>query len=484
MEMIPLPQISVGAIAPELTLVAAAMIILMLEVFTISKGRDNLAYVALAAVGVAGYLVIESLGSPMTTFSKMYVVDDFSGFIKLVCLLGAGMTILMSVKYTKDEGIDGGEYYSLLLFATTGMFFMVSGADLITIFLGLETMSISLYALAGYARGRLASNEASIKYFILGALSSAFMLYGMSMIYGAAGVTNLHEIARIIGQNKENIHLVMLGGGLVLIGFAFKISAVPFHMWTPDVYQGAPTPITAFMSAGPKAAAFAAFIRVFSDALISLQYQWWIIVWILAVLTMTVGNLIALSQENIKRMFAYSSIAHAGYLLVGFTAGGKLGESAMLFYLLIYTFMNIGAFAIVAIVGQQGEERTSVSDFAGLGYRHPLLGLAMVALLFSLAGIPPTAGFWGKYYLFTAALDQGYVWLAILAALNSVIAVFYYLRVIVVMYMREEKGESLPQNAFPASIVVVILVAIYGSVLLGITPGGYLALAASSSLAH
>ncbi|MDH5509383.1 MAG: NADH-quinone oxidoreductase subunit N [Nitrospinota bacterium] len=483
MDRIPMPEINLGAVAPEMTLAVAAMIILMLEVFSTNKGKDHLAYIALAAVGVAGYLVIGSLGAPLTTFSGMYVVDNFSGFVKLVCLLGAGMTILVSVNYIKDEGIDGGEYYALLLFATIGMFFMVSGADLITIFLGLETMSISLYALAGYTRRRLASNEASMKYFILGALSSAFMLYGMSMIYGATGETGLRDIAQVIGKSKDNIHLVILGGGLLLVGFAFKISAVPFHMWTPDVYQGAPTPVTAFMSSGPKAAAFAAFMRVFSEALISLHYQWWIIVWILALITMTVANLIALNQTNIKRMLAYSSIAHAGYLLVGFTAGGKMGVSAALFYLLIYTFMNIGAFAIVTIVGRAGEECSNVEDFTGLGYRHPLLGLAMVALLFSLAGIPPTAGFWGKYYLFTAALDQGYVWLAVLAALNSVVAVFYYLRVMVVMYMRTEKGESLPKDAFSTPMVVAILVAIYGSVLVGITPGGYLAMAAASGFA-
>ena len=482
MDKIPFPQIQLGAIAPEIILLTAAMIILMLEVFSTNREKDRLAYVALASVIASAFLVFGMFGKPITTFSGMYVVDDFSTFLKLVCLLGSGMTMLISTQYLKNEKMEGGEYYALLLFATIGMFFMISGADLITIFLGLETMSVSLYALAGYTRGRAFSNEASMKYFILGALASAFLLYGMSMIFGATGATVLSVISQQITRNSENVHLMILGGGLMMVGFAFKISAVPFHMWTPDVYQGSPTPVTAFMSAGPKAAALGAFIRIFSGPLATLHYQWWIIVWILAVLTMTIGNLMALTQNNIKRMFAYSSIAHAGYLLVGFTAGGESGSSSILFYLLIYTFMNIGAFAIVTIVGGEGEEKVNVANFAGLGYRHPLLGLAMVTLLFSLAGIPPTAGFWGKYYLFIAALDQGYVWLVVAAVLNSVIAVFYYLRIIVVMYMRDEKGEAMSATAMAPSIVAAILVAIYGSLLVGVAPGGYLALAASSGL--
>jgi len=483
MPSLPIPQIHLSAIGPELVLVVVATVVLLLEVFATRKGRDHLAYIALGGTLAAAALCFRMTGEPWSTFSGMYAVDNFSTFFKLVCLLGTGMTILVSVKYNKTENIDGGEYYALLLYATAGMFFMISGADMMTIFMGLETMSISLYALAGYTRKRPASNEASMKYFILGSVSTAFLLYGMALVYGATGSTKLAAIGEVIAVQSANWPIMMLGAVMLIVGFGFKIAAVPFHMWTPDVYQGAPAPVTAFMSAGPKAAAFAAFFRVFYEAFPALQADWWQILWILAVITMTLGNVVALRQNDVKRMLAYSSIAHAGYLLVGFTAGGPLASSAMLFYLLVYTFMNIGAFAIVTVVAREGESRTAFADYTGLGYKHPLMGVAMVALLFALAGIPPTAGFVGKFYIFTAALKQGFVVLAVIAVLNSVISVFYYLRLTVVMYMRGEEGEDLPPLIFAPSLVVALVVAMYGTLWLGVMPSGYLAFARDAFLA-
>ncbi|VAX20529.1 NADH-ubiquinone oxidoreductase chain N [hydrothermal vent metagenome] len=484
MTAIPIPDISLGAIASEITLVISAVVVMMLEVFAEKKGRDHIAYISLVGVIVACFITFRLAGDPSwTTFSGLYVVDRFGQFFKLICLLGTGMTILVSVKYNKDENIDNGEYYALLLFATSGMLFMVSGSDMITIFMGLEVMSISLYALAGYTRKRARSNEASVKYFILGSLSTAFLLYGIALIYGSTGSTQIDIIAKAVSSGSGVEAVLDLGIVMLMIGFAFKVSAVPFHMWTPDVYQGAPTPVTAFMSAGPKAAAFAAFFRVFNVAFPSLQTDWWVIIWILAVATMTCGNVIALLQNDVKRMLAYSSIGHAGYILVGFVAGGALGSSAILYYMLVYTFMNIGAFAIVTVVGRKGEEKTKFSDFTGLGYRYPLMAVALVIFLFSLAGIPPTAGFVGKFYIFMAALKQGYVYLAIIGVLNSVISIFYYLRLSVVMYMRDEPGEDLPPLVFAPSLIAAMIVAIYGSLWLGIMPAGYISFAQSAFLA-
>ncbi len=483
MTNIPMPDIKLSAIGPEMVLVITAMVVLVMEVFAAKKGKDHLAYLSLLGVLAASALTMKLQGDAWTTFSGMYVVDNFGMFFKLICLLGLGMTILVSVKYNQDEGIDAGEYYAMLLFATSGMFFMISGSDMITIFMGLEVMSIALYILAGYTRARTLSNEASMKYFILGAVSSAILLYGMALMYGATGSTKLEAIGAAISADSVNINVLILGAVLMLVGFGFKVAAVPFHMWTPDVYQGAPAPVTGFMSAGPKAAAFAAFLRVFNEALPALQADWWVLIWILAVLTMTLGNLAALMQNDVKRMLAYSSIAHAGYILVGFVAGGELGSSSILFYMLVYTFMNIGAFAVVTVVSRAGEKKTAISDYTGLGYKYPLMAIVLVIFLFALAGIPPTSGFMGKLYIFLAALKQGYVFLAIIAVLNSVVSVYYYLRLSVVMYMRDEKAEDLPALNFAPSLVAALAIAVYGSLWLGVAPAGYIAFAEAAFLA-
>ena len=469
MTQIPTPDIHLAAIAPEITLTVVAILLLMVEVFSVKKGGDHLGYLALSGVLFAGWLTFPMTGTAYTTFSGMYVVDNFSTFMKLVLLLATGLTILISIRYSEEERVDSGEYYALLLLTTVGMFFMASGSDMMTIFMGLEVMSISLYVLAGYTRGRPEANEASLKYFILGALSTGFLLYGMALVYGATGSTKLSEIGSAVSSMSGNTVMLIVGASMILLGFAFKVAAVPFHMWTPDVYQGAPTPITAFMSAGPKAAAFAAFLRIFAEAFGSLRGEWWEIIWILSVVTMTVGNVVALKQDNVKRMLAYSSIAHAGYLLVGFVTASERGSSGMLVYLLVYTFMNIGAFAVVSIVGSRRDERTSFSDYAGLGAKYPLLAATLAIMLFSLAGIPPTAGFIGKFYIFMAAMEEGFYVLAIIGVINSVVSVFYYLRLTVYMYFKDGEGEKV-KLTFAPTAVVALAVSVYGVLWIGINP--------------
>jgi NADH-quinone oxidoreductase subunit N len=343
------------------------------------------------------------------------------------------------------------------------------------IFLGLEVMSIPVYVMAGFSRRRMKSNEAALKYFLLGAFASGIFLYGIAMIYGATGATDLAAVRAA----WKPAPLALAGVGLLLVGFGFKISSVPFHMWTPDAYEGAPTPVTGFMAVGVKAAAFAAFLRVFvvgfdlsADKVNSL-------LWVFAVATMTVGNLAAIAQHNIKRMLAYSSIAHAGYVLVGMVAGTAAGQGAMLSYLLAYAFMTLGAFAVVILLVRDGEEREEISDFAALGYRRPALGLAMTLFMLSLGGIPPTAGFTGKFYVFRAALEAGYTWLVILAVLNSAASMFYYLRVIGVMY-RSEPTRDLRATGPSAACGLALAVSAAATIVLGIFPAGALDLAVRS----
>jgi NADH-quinone oxidoreductase subunit N len=490
MELI-IPTINFSAIYPEIIITVFSLIILMLQAFTPVRGKDYFAYVSLIGILIAAVVVTYCPSAfevklIENSFSGMWVVDNYSRFFKLIFLLGSGLTILISINYVAHEGIQHGEYFALILFATLGMMIMASGADLVVIFLGLELMSISLYVLAGCTRSRMISNESALKYFLLGSFATGFFLYGVALLYGATGTTAIKGLSEIITKTGSQGHIEIIGMALLIIGFGFKIASVPFHMWTPDVYQGAPSPITAFMSAGPKAAAFAAFARVFVLALPSLQGEWVALVWILAVLTMTVGNIIALVQDNIKRMLAYSSIAHTGYILVAFLSAGELGIAGILYYLLAYTFMNIGAFAIITVLSGKGEEKIHIQDYAGIGYKHPIAAIAMSLFLFSLAGIPPTAGFMGKFYIFSAAIKQGYLGLAIIGVINSVISVYYYLRVTVAMYMKEAEPvapSETPAIVFSPALVVGVLISVYGVLRLGIFPTEYIALVKQSFLA-
>ncbi|HEU0265266.1 MAG TPA: NADH-quinone oxidoreductase subunit N, partial [Geobacterales bacterium] len=427
--------------------------------------------------GYSAYTAYLCWGMSFTGFNGAVIQDNFSLFFKGIFLLCAALTVLISDYYFKREECNHGELYPMILFATAGMMLMASGTDLMTIFLGLELLSVSLYILAGFNRKNVKSNEAGLKYFLLGAFSTGFLLYGMALIFGATGSVRLDKIAS--AALRPEVHgntLFLVGMILMAVGFSFKIAAAPFHMWTPDVYEGAPTPITAFMSAGPKAAGFAAFIRVMLVAMPLLKYDWTSLIAILAVITMTVGNLIALNQDNIKRMLAYSSIAHAGYALVGFTAANQVGVAGILFYLLSYTFMNIGAFAIIILVGKKGDANNNVMDYAGLASRRPVLAAVMAIFLFSLAGIPPFAGFMGKFYLFGGAIQAGYLWLAIIGVLNSAASVYYYLRVMVYMYMKEPEQDFAWAKTTPA-IFVALSIALAGVVIPGLLPQSLLSLA-------
>lgn len=478
METIVIPAINMAVIAPEVILSLFAMAVLLINVFVKSESKGYLGYLSIAGIVVSLFSLVSGWGNPTEAFSGTIVQDNFAIFFKGIFLISAAMSILITDKYLVREECNQGEIYPLILFATVGMMLMAAGTDLMTIFLGLEVLSVSLYILAGFNRGSLKSNEAGLKYFLLGSFSTGFLLYGMALIYGATGTTKVAKIATVIAQTGIGTSNIMLLAGVLLMatGFAFKIAAAPFHMWTPDVYEGAPTPMTAFMSVGPKAAGFAAFLRVFLVALPALQPEWTWLIWGLAVLTMTVGNITALYQQNIKRMLAYSSIAHAGYVLVGFTAGNAVGTAGILFYMLSYAFMNIGAFAIIILVGKKGEANNNVSDYAGFGYKHPMLGIAMCIFLFSLAGIPPAAGFIGKFYLFSGAIQAGYIWLAIIGVLNSAASVYYYLRVMIFMYFKEPTEEFEWVKLTPA-FVICLIIAVAGVLIPGVLPGVFLELA-------
>jgi len=471
MDMITLPAINLTPILPEIFLSVLAMVLLLINVFSPNGQKSYLGYISFIGVVAAGVLVGAGWGGYIPSFSGSVVLDNFATFFKMIFLVSAGLSILICDQYMEREGCNHGELYPMILFTVVGMMLMASGTDLMTIFLGLEVMSVSLYVLAGFNRDNLKSNEAGLKYFLLGAFSTGFLLYGMALIYGATGTTQIAKIAVAVGQISLPSSNIMLVAGmfLMLTGFAFKIAAAPFHMWTPDVYEGAPTPMTAFMSAGPKAAGFAAALRIFLVALPTLQVEWSQVLWILAVLTMTIGNITALRQDNIKRMLAYSSIAHAGYALVGFTAGNGTGTAGILFYMLSYAFMNIGAFAIIILIAKKGETNGNVQDFAGFGAKHPLLAAAMSIFLFSLAGMPPTAGFIGKFYLFSGAIQNGYIWLAIIGVLNSAASVYYYLRVMVFMYMKDST-EEFDWMQVTAPMALCVAISVIGSLIPGIVP--------------
>jgi len=468
------PSVSWGAMFPLLVITATGLLVLTLGLFASPAHRDRLAILSLAGVGVAAIALVERRGVSEIVFNGMLAADGFAWFFNLLFLLVAGLTFLISMPYARWLGVDQGEYYALLLFSTLGMMIMASSLDLISIFLGLETLSISLYILAGFLRERLESNEAAVKYLLLGAFASGFVLYGIALVYGATASTNLKRVAEVVASGRvTSPTLLIIGTGLLIIGFAFKVASVPFHMWTPDVYEGAPTSVTAFMIAGTKSAAFAAFLRVLMTALPALQADWGRILWVLAVVTMTVGNVVAIAQSNIKRMLAYSSIAHAGYILVALVAGNKLGSGSVLFYLVAYTFMNLGAFAVVIALAHQDRERVTIDDYAGLGLKYPFLGAAMALFMFSLAGIPPTGGFMGKFYIFSAAIQAKYIGLAIIGVLNSVTSVYYYLRITVVMYMGQGEAEPAGGRLSPA-LGLAVFIAVLGTLGLGLLPSPFL----------
>lgn len=471
-------NVNLQAIMPSLVLSGLGMVLLLISVFSKRGKTTHIAWLSIAALVITGFISLAGWNNPQAGFAGSVILDNFATFFSMICIVAAGLTILMSDNYLQREEFPVSEYYPLILFTTAGAMWMASGTDLMTIFLGLEVLSVSLYVLAGYFRDQTRSNEAGLKYFFLGAFSTGFLLYGVALLYGVTGTTKIQGIAAYVQAHPDAAmnKMFIAGGLLLLVGFLFKVAAAPFHMWTPDVYQGAPTPITAFMSAGPKAAAFAAFIRVTIVGLEGMQSELTSLFWILAVLTMTVGNFIALSQKDLKRMLAYSSISHAGYALVGMVAWNQVGLSAIMYYMLVYTFMNMGAFAVLVLVGKKGENNLTLDGVAGLGYKRPLLGIALCIFLFSLMGLPPTAGFTGKFYIFAGAIKAGYIWLAVLGMLNSAVSLFYYLRVMVQMYFKDpEEDFSWVTINVPTAISIVI--SIIGVLYLGVVPGAVMNLA-------
>jgi NADH-quinone oxidoreductase subunit N len=476
-----IPEIDLYLIAPEIIISAFGFLVLLIDVFSRSVGRKNyLGMISLIGIVIAFFYTLPQIGSVKSGFEGMFISDGYALFFKILFLIIAFLTILISMGYTQREGIEFGEYYVLVLFGTLGMMLMAAGTHLITIFLGLETMSISIYILAGMMREDRRSVESALKYFLLGAFATGFLLYGIALIYGATGSLYLKDVASYIAsKNLLRNPMLMMSLVFLTIGFGFKIASVPFHMWTPDVYEGAPTSITAFMATGVKAAGFSALIRVFFSGLPAFRPDWTSIMWLISVATMTLGNIVAISQTNIKRMLAYSSIAHAGYILVAFVAGNDLGTSGILFYLMAYAFMNIGAFTCVILLGKKGEENILINDYAGIGFKYPLLAASMTIFLFSMAGIPPLAGFMAKFYIFSAAVKSKFYWLAILGVLNSAVSVYYYLRVTVLMYFKESDREITGLEFSPASVIALIL-AVIGTLYMGIFPSNVLSFAQRS----
>lgn len=471
---------TVNTILPQIALTIAALVVLLADVWV--KKKEILGYLTLLGLVATLIVALQPMAGNAYSFSEMIVNDGFGNFFQLLFLAAALITVFMSMHYFRDNTQLLGEYYALILFSVLGMMFMVKASDLVMVFIGIETLSLSVYVLSGCLRGDRRSGEAALKYILLGAFATAFLLYGIALIFGVTGSTNLNAVAAAIAaKGILGDPLLLLGMGFILIGFAFKVSLVPFHMWTPDVYEGAPVPVTAFMAVGVKAAALAVFLRVFLQALPDLNTTWRPILLVLSVLTMTVGNLVAISQNNIKRMLAYSSIAHAGYLLVGMVAGGDSGVPAMLYYLVVYTFMNLGAFAVVMALASKGEDNQDINDYSGLGTRYPVLSFAMTVFMLSLAGIPPLSGFMGKFYIFSAAVKEGYVGLAVIGVINSLISVFYYLRVTVMMYMRKPEKE-IPVAPVRWSLVLALAITTLLTLQIGLFPSFYLELAKGSIL--
>jgi NADH-quinone oxidoreductase subunit N len=474
-------------LAPEITLTIFALAILLVDVFQRGESqvpaRISIAWltaIALVAAAVANtWLLTLQDGAP----GGPIAIDAFRVYTNYLFLGAALLFVPLSWRYLGDEGMRYGELFVLLLLGTIGMMFFAGARDLMLIFLGLELMSVVVYVMTGVNRRDRRSAEAALKYFLLGAFSSAFFLFGIALVYGGTGSVNLVMIQAAIGVDGTGANLlVSTGMALLAVGFAFKVAAVPFHMWTPDVYEGAPAPVTAFMAAGVKAAAFAAFLRVFLTGFPGLYETWGMIMFWLALATMVAANLMALPQDSVKRMLAYSSIAHAGYLLVALTAANVIGVAAFLYYLVAYTLMTMGAFAIVYIVAHRQELRLGLAEYSGLGWRAPLVGITMTVFLLSLAGVPPTGGFWGKFAILRAIIERGEIELAVVLVLTSLVSYYYYLRVAWYMWFREPEAEAGRVHV-TRGVQVVLVGAAVAVLLIGIFPAWFLDMAQSSAVA-
>lgn len=468
-------------ILPEIILTLAGVLIMLLEAVLPERLKNVFAPITVASLAAALVAAIWANGDQGSAFHDMLIIDGFATFFRILVIAVGILAVFASTEYLRREHSLGGEFFALILFSLVGQSIMATANELIMIFIGLEISSIASYILAGYLRDDPRNNEAALKYFLLGSFATAFLLYGIAWIYGITGSTNLTEIRHQLMMGPQPMILVGAAAALMFVGLGFKISAVPFQIWAPDVYQGAPAPVSAFLSVGPKAAAFAILLRVYLTAFGSISPRWEPAVWVCALATMCVGNFAAIQQSNIKRLLAYSSIAHAGYVLVAVTAASDIGAAAAMFYLAAYAFTNLGAFAVVTYVAGKGEKFTRIDDFSGLAQRQPMMAAMLTIFLLSLIGVPLTGGFFGKFYIFKAALDSNLVWLTVLGLLNSAVAAYYYLRVLVVMYMKDPESAAELPAAGPAMKIAVYGSAI-GTVLLGIFPSFVLDFASRATL--
>jgi len=485
--MITLQPLDMMRILPEIVLSVFAVLIMVLEPFVRAGHKKLLGYLALLGVIAAGGAsarltsLLYSWPGMGPAFGGSIAADEFSSFFIGLFMFVAGIVILGSMDYLERDHHQHGEFYALILMGTVGMCFMAASTDLIMIFLGLEISSIATYILAGYRRNDYLCNEASLKYFLLGSFATAFLLYGIAFVYGLTGTTNLLGASVRLAASPQWTPLAHVALILMFVGLAFKLSAAPFQIWAPDVYQGAPAPVTAFMSVGPKAAAFAVLLRVFLGSFTSAgDFSFWIL-WISAALTMCVGNLGALWQPNIKRLLAYSSIAHAGYVLVGVAAGGQRGISGVLYYLVAYALMNVGAFILIAYLAGADERLVKIDDYRGLASSRPAVAACLTVFFLSLAGFPTTAGFLGKFFIFRAAIHSHLIGLTILALLNSVVSVYYYFRIIVAMYMNDDKKETA-DAVLPWSVRTVLAICILGIFYLGLMPNDFMGLSTLAAM--
>ena len=467
---------------PEIILSVVGTLLMVLDPVLSKRWSNAFGHITILALvgGIAG--AFYAYGDPGPAFGGLLMVDGFATFFRVLVMVVGILTVLPSYGFLRRQQAEPGEFHALLLFSVAGQCIMASANELIVIFIGLEISSIASYVLAGYLRDDKRANESALKYFLLGSFATAFFLYGSALIYGATGTVELSQVRlAILGANAPSPVFVGVAAALIFVGLAFKVSAAPFQIWAPDVYQGAPTPVAAFLSAGPKAAAFAVFLRIFMTAFEPIGGGWEPLVWMCALLSMTIGNFAALLQSNIKRLLAYSSIAHAGYVLVALTARSDIGTAAAMFYLAAYAFMNIGAFAVVSHLSGKGEKYQSVDDFSGLASKQPFTAAMLTIFMLSLIGVPLTGGFFGKFYIFKAALESHLVWLTVLGLLNSAVAAYYYLRILVVMYMKDPSEAVQQSEPLSAGLSAALILPAAGTLVLGIFPSWVLDFAGRSS---
>ncbi len=469
----------VVAVVPMLCIVLAALATMAVEAFRRKGERIPIAGLGILGLVAAGVSTV-ILWNRNTTSFGVIAADNFGLFVTGILVIVGLLTFLFSAPVLERNDLPSGEYYTLVLFSLAGMIMMATATDLLVIFIALEVLSLAVYVLTGMRRDDPRATEAAFKYFLLGAFSSAFFLYGIAFTYGLAGSTRLDRVgAFLAAEALTGSPMILVAVGLLMVGFAFKISAVPFHMWTPDAYEGAPAIVTGFMSTGVKAAAFASFARVFLSSFEPFSADWAPVLWVIAVATMVLGTVVGVAQTNLKRMLAYSSIAHGGYLLVGLVSANQVGKAAILFYLLAYAVTNLAAFGVIALLGARDRNNDELNDYKGLWHSHPTLAALMTISLLSLGGLPPTVGFIGKWYIFSAAVSAGYYGLAIIGMLTSVISVFFYLRIVVMMYMVDRDGSPVPAPVGGIGLAALTL-AVIAIFVLGILPTPVLTLAAAS----